>query len=137
MELLGLGAIQMAGLLFFVLIGIILTFFRWRSGGGGVLVLRRFVVRTEPSADIHVEIVGRAQGLIGFLLTLAKISPESTLTVRKTDATLDAVGLMGRRHTFVPLTQAQGSRSGYERPFLLLLISIFFLLNSLVGVVMV
>jgi len=84
------------------LIGVLVFLSKSRKGGGDgigpILVLRKFEVNPDPAAEFHLVIVGRAKGLVGLLLTLLRVSPESSLIVRKTDLTLDTMGLLGRNH---------------------------------------
>jgi hypothetical protein len=117
-----------------VLFTVVISVIRALKGGGrlgSILVLRKFEVNPDPSAEVHLVIVGRAKGLGGLLLTLLRISPESSLMVRKTDLTMDRSGLLGREHILIPLNKVQGSKSGYHRPVFAFAIACIFILTFL------
>jgi hypothetical protein len=120
------------GVFLLLIIGFVLKL--RKSGGGGsggfgpLLVLRKFEVNPDPVAEVHLEIVGRVSGFTGLVFTILRISPESSLYVRKTDLTQDRASLFGRHHLFLPLNKVQATKSGYDRSKFAFFFALFFAL---------
>jgi hypothetical protein len=117
MGLLGIGA---ASLLFWVLvIGAVLYLLRGRGGirmFGPVLVLRRFDVQEAPRDGVFIRIIGRPAGLVGWLLTVLRLSEDTTLEVTRERILSRSASLRGQVHDLVPLPSVASTNCGYVKP---------------------
>ena len=77
---------------------------------GATLVLRRFRVTEQPGDGLYVEIVGRPEGLMGWLLTTIGLDSEVTLRVTDTEVTKESASLQGKTRQIAPIS---GIASGY------------------------
>lgn len=104
---------------------------------GTTIVLKRFRINEDCSAKIGVEIVGRASGLVAWILTLLRLEPEVELVVSDAEVTLRVADLSGIGYTYIPLGQIHATVCGYQRSILAfgfaILFSLGFVLNFLTG----
>lgn len=115
------GPLQLAllvGLLLPLLV--VVRFFR-RSGA--TLVLQKFSLKQDPQpfGTPIVEIVGRSQGLIAFVLTTMGFSANTKLTVTNSEVRCESASLFGQRFQFIPLRCVGTLGAGLHKPITTLL----------------
>lgn len=95
--------------------------FGWLAITPTVVVTRYHV---EPAHDARkpIEIVGRASGIIGWLLTTLRLSDEMCLTVTSTDVAFKRASLKGELQDLVPLVHVASTTYGYAKPLWLLVL---------------
>lgn len=105
---------------------------------GTLMVLSRFRINEDPSAKVGVEIVGRASGLVSWVMTLLRLEPEVEFVVTESEVTIRTASLSGIQHICVPLHKVTASVCTYQRSMLALgfviLFSLGFVMNLLSGV---
>ncbi len=89
--------------------------FRTRSA---TLVLQKFLVgvHPQPSASPMVEIVGRMQGVIAFVLSLMGFSPTTRLTLAGLELRCESTSLFGQRLQLIPIRQVSNLAAGIHKP---------------------
>ncbi len=91
-----------------------------RLGGkrSSTLVLQKFYISQKPTLDHapSVEIVGRKQGLVAFVLTLLGFSPITRLTIARGEVRYESSSLFGQQSQFVPLRCITGISAGIYKP---------------------
>lgn len=105
------------------------------AGGGVSLVVKKLSIRSgkHASASSGVEIIGRREGLIAFLLTLIGLSPTTSLVVDDREAMCTTSGLLGIAYQSVPLDRVAQVTSGSKVAFEYILAAVFI---SLIGLVL-
>ena len=88
-------------------------------GGGVSLVVQKLSIQKEGHEPVSagIEIMGRREGLIAFLLTLIGLSPTTTLIVNTREAVCRTTGLLGIAHQSVPLDRVAQVTSGSKVAF--------------------
>ena len=107
----------------FVFLLVIAMVWRGRRSGyvsGTRMVLKHFHVSDDPAAEIGVQILGRASGIVSWLLTLLKLSPDVELTITRTEASMRSASLSGVVQIYIPLQKVTATVCGYERSILAL-----------------
>ena len=94
--------------------------------GGAVLVLRRFQIDESGMSGANVLIEARQAGLVSFLLTLIGLDPNSTLKVTRGSISFKNSSVFGSSQVSTPLPNIGAFVGGYKKPFIALLLSIFF-----------
>jgi hypothetical protein len=115
---------------------VLLVLLRRSSGEmslGPVLVLRRFKVEDRPRDGKYVEIIGRPEGLLGWLLTAVGLDSEMTLLVTGSDVSVEESGLKGKVRRIVPVSNIASASVGYTKSILLLYIGSAFVVGGLLG----
>jgi hypothetical protein len=86
------------------------------------LVLKRFDVKGEPSArqDLEIEVVGRAPGLMAFLLGAMGLDPVTSLEVTPKAVYFTVNSLAGSTTRVIPMHQITSAYYGYHKPVELL-----------------
>jgi hypothetical protein len=117
----------------FFLIGIGLA---KRGGGiritGPTLVLRKFKIIEDSSADLLVDIVGRASGLTTWLLTVIGFDAETSLKVTKQEISFKSSSLFGQTLQVVPLPSASSTHCGYSKPIGYLIAGAIILIGGII-----
>lgn len=119
----------------FMLIGGVLA----RRDGGGIrvagptLVLRRFEIDEAPSADVLVDIVGRASGITAWLLTVMGFDAETSLRVTGEEVSCRSASLFGQTYQVVPLPSVSSTHCGYSKPIGYLIIGGIFLIGGILS----
>lgn len=113
---LGLPEIVVISFVFFLLAAIGGARSALRLHVGTTLVLRRFAVTDVPPAPPQIEIVGRASGLVGYLLTVLGLEAETTFTMQYDEIRFRSASLSGQLHHMVPLTSVASAHCGYSKP---------------------
>jgi hypothetical protein len=127
----GLGTVELAivgGLLLFGAV----TAFGSRSTK---LVLQKLVAH-EPAAGESsplIELVGRQQGVISFLLTLVGISPITDFKVTPDELCCNSTSLLGRQNQAVPLRAISSVSAGVRKPIGYLFVAFVFLIVGIFG----
>src|SRR5215467_11573183 len=96
---------------------------------GTLIVLKRFHINESPLAKTGVEIVGRASGLVSWILTLLKLEPEVELIVTHTEVTIRTASLSGIVFEYMPLAQIHATICAYQRSMLAFGLTILFSLG--------
>lgn len=106
-----------------------------RVGGiriaGPTLVLRRFKIDETPSANVLVDIVGRASGITAWLLTVMGFDAETSLKVTGKEVAFRSSSLFGQTHQVVPLPSVSSTHCGYSKPIGYLIIGALFLIGGI------
>lgn len=98
-----------------VLAGVGIRLVRSRAS---TLVLQKYVVRVQPqpSEQTIVEVVGRMQGVIAFVLTLMGFSPITRLTLTGSELRCESTSLFGQRLQLIPVRQVSNLAAGIHKP---------------------
>jgi hypothetical protein len=110
--------------------------FRVRGGiriYGPTLVLRRFDLQESPRDGVFIRIAGRPSGIIYWLMTVLRLSEETSLEVRGDRFSLRSASLRGQAHDVVPLTSIASTSCAYTRPIWCLFVAGAALLSGIVG----
>lgn len=122
---------------FSVLIGVGAILFWWvvlalasrRKLGSGMStqVLRRFVLPDDSESDVLVWIVGCKSGIMGWLMTVAGISTETTLRVSKKDILICDTSLSGSSESLLTLKGGVASvHCAIHKPIGFIILAILF-----------
>jgi len=114
--LLGLFGVHVLILFWTLVVSQIISFVH---GGGSSLVVQKLTIRTarSPQAANAVEITGRREGLVAFLLTLAGLSPTTSLVVNDREAVCKTTGLLGIENRSIPMDRVAQVTSGSKVAF--------------------
>jgi hypothetical protein len=106
---------------------------RFARRSGATLVLQKFSVhqKAQPFGVPIVEIVGRSEGLIAFLLTTMGFSASTKLTVTDSEVRCESASLFGQRFQFIPLRCVGTLAAGLHKPLSYLLVSVILVLFGL------
>ena len=82
------------------------------------LVLQKFSITVEPQATPKptVEIVGRMQGIVAFVLSLLGFSPITRFTIAGPELRCQSSSLFGQRSQFIPLRCVSTMAAGIHKP---------------------
>lgn len=108
---------------------IVLAFASRRKLGSGMstLVLRRFVLPDDSESDVLVWIVGCKSGIMGWLMTVAGISTETTLRVSKKDILFRDASLSGSSDSLLTLKGGVASvHCAIHKPIGFIILAILF-----------
>lgn len=113
----------------------------WRERKGFVsgtpIVLKTFRVNEDPNAAIAVEIIGRAAGILSWILNLLRLEQDYELIVTSAEVSVRRGSLSGIVHTYIPLNKITATVCGYQRSIwafsLAVLFAIGFVLSLLSG----
>jgi hypothetical protein len=99
-----------------------------------VLVLKEF--RFNENEDEFLKIVGRASGILSWVLSLCGIDPITSLNCnRKAIKFEEAAIRYGKKTLSIPLIAVTGVSSGINKPFALLVSGIIFILGGILGAI--
>jgi hypothetical protein len=129
--------ISITGLLiigFVVIFGVGAAFLK-KSGGfaGPTLVLRKFKINESPIDNVLIEIVGRPEGIIGWLLTTLGLDAETALKVTDTEISFKSSSLQGELHRVVSLQSVSSTHCGYSKPILFMIIGVIVIIGGILG----
>src|ERR1700752_3691306 len=98
--------------LFFAAIG------RLARRSSATLVLQKLSVHRAPQPNEApiVEIIGRSQGVIAFILTSMGFSASTRLTVNRIEVRCESASLFGQRFQFIPLRCMDPLAAGLHKP---------------------
>lgn len=96
------------------------------------LVLKSIVVQEKANDDLLVQIIGRASGIIGFLLTLFGIGDTIMLRITKKEVEFKASSLSGQENSLMSLASLSSVHCGYHRSILLIILMVIIGIASLI-----
>lgn len=91
---------------------------------GPPLVLQKFFLDSTGRAPNLVEIQGRAQGFISWLLTAMSLDATTSLIVTRNEISFRSAKLSGERAIVVPLSSVASLQYGYSKPIILIWLSV-------------
>ena len=86
-----------------------------------VLQKLRIEIEPQPTPNPTIEIVGRMQGLIGFLLTLLGLSPITRFLIYGSELRFQSSSFWGQRIQFIPLRSVTKMTAGISKPSALII----------------
>ena len=95
--------------------------------GVTTLVLRQFSINKDPSDLPALEIVGRAGGLIAWLLTQMKLNTLTTLKLQGEELSVVYGSLSGETHTVIPVSAIESTQCGHSKTLLYLYLGVIVL----------
>lgn len=98
---------------------------------GRPLVLQRFFLDSTGRAPNLVEIQGRPQGLVSWLLTTMKVDATTSLTVTRSEISFKSAKLSGEHAIVVPLSHISSLQYGFSKPISLIWISVIVAVASI------
>lgn len=95
---------------------------RLNRNQSATLVLQQFTLAVEPQVTPQptVEIVGRMQGIVAFVLSLMGFSPISRFTIAGPEVRYQSSSLFGERSQFIPLRCVTTLAAGVHKPISML-----------------
>lgn len=124
----GIGELIIVAAIF---IGFFSTLGLFRRRRGPTLVLRKFSVAADE--ENVIEIVGRVQGLLSWLLTILRLDTETSLLVTKDKVHFKTSSLFGQVHQVAPLTSVSSSHCGYLKPIQFFIIGVIIAIAGLIA----
>lgn len=96
---------------------------RLNRNQSATLVLQKFSLAVEPQVTPQptVEIIGRMQGIVAFVLSLMGFSPISRFTIAGPEVRYQSTSLFGQRSQFIPLRCVTTLAAGISKPISLLI----------------
>jgi len=82
---------------------------------GATLVLRRFHIAKSPHDGLYVEIVGRPEGILGWLLTTLGLDAQVTFQLTDTHISIESSGLQGKSKEIAPISNVASASVGYMK----------------------
>ena len=102
--------------------------------GGVALVLKEF--KLNENEDEFLKIMGRASGLIGWILSQFGIDPITSLCCNTKSIKFEEASIQKGKNTLnVPLASISGVYSGINKPFVLLVLGIIFIFGGIFGAI--
>ncbi len=129
-----LGSFGVSELMTIFIVGGVLSVLLGRialGAGGPTLVLKRFVVSQTPDSQVVVEIVGRAAGLLGWLLGVLRLGAETSLLVTDRQVVFRRGSLGGEIHHVIALSSVASTHCGFAKSVWAFFLGIIFGLLSL------
>jgi len=107
----------LVGLLFFLAIAVAVAL-RFSRNRPSTLVLQKFTLAASPlpAAYTTVEIVGRMQGVVAFVLSLIGFSPITRITIAGGALRCQSSSLFGQHTHFIPLRCISSCAAGVHKP---------------------
>jgi len=111
--------------------------FRGRTTGttrftSSTLVLRQFDIKDDIPDGVFVEIVGRASGLIGWILTVIGFDATTSLKITDKDISFNSSSLFGQINQVAPLPSIASTHCGYSKPLGYLIVGMIFVIGGIV-----
>ncbi len=127
----GLGTVELAivgGMLFFGAVAAL-------GSRTTKLVLKKLVAHDAATAEARsvIELTGRQQGIISFLLTLVGVSPITDFTLTPDELCCNSTSLFGRQNQSVPLRAISSVAAGVRKPISYLFVAFAFLIVGVFG----
>lgn len=92
---------------------------------GTSMVLKSFRISEDPS-EPAIEIIGRASGIVSWVLNLLQLEPGIEFIVTENEISFRSASLSGIHHTYIPLTKVTESNCGFQRSLLALILTVLF-----------
>ena len=103
-----------------------------KNNSSQVLVLKEF--KLNEKEDEFLIIKGRTSGLLGWILSLCGIDPETTLTCNKRSIKYEMSAIrFGKQTLNIPLVAVTCVSSGIHKPFSLLVLGVVFVLGGIIS----
>jgi hypothetical protein len=135
----GVGILALVHLGLFVMFVLIIWRGRANYVSGTRIVLTDFRVDDNPAAETAVEIVGRAAGIVSWILTLLRLQTETRLIVTRNEISIRQASLSGMQNIYIPLGKVTTTVCGYQRSIVALGFAMYFsaefLLSLLTGAI--
>lgn len=128
-----------AEMLIFTALLLVPLILSWRRRATSpVLVLQKFTcaIEAEPQDDSIVEIVGRPQGIVAFILTSMGLDATTTLSVNRLEVTRRSTSLFRQEMAFIPLCKVSSLGAGVQKPINCLIIAAVLLVGGLLYTLM-
>jgi len=125
-------------ILIITIISVIGFFSKFMTGlrvSGPTLVLREFKIDETASEGPILKIVGRASGIMAWLLTVLKFDSETTLSVSSKEISFRSSNLSGEINRLAPLPSISSTNCGYSKPILFLIFGIVFVVMGILSTV--
>ena len=101
--------------------------------GMPTLVIRKFNVNENGLDGKYLEIVGRASGLISWILTLMKLDTLTTLYLEADRLSVKTASLSGETHAVMPLGAIESTQCGFSKSLSWLVLAVISVLGALLG----
>jgi len=99
--------------------------------GVTTLVLRKFEINKDGADKPAIEIVGRASGIIAWILTSMKLNTLTTLRLQGNELVVVYGSLSGETHTVIPVSAIESTQCGYSKTLAYLYLGIIALVFGL------
>lgn len=99
--------------------------------GMPTLVIRKFNVHENGSNGKYLEIIGRASGLISWILTLMKLDTLTTLYLETDRLFVKTSSLSGETHTVMPLGAIESTQCGFSKSMIWLALAVIVVLGGM------
>ncbi|MDA0835776.1 MAG: hypothetical protein O2955_15460 [Planctomycetota bacterium] len=98
------------------------------------LVLQKFTLNAIPRQAIRptVEIVGRMQGIIAFILTLMGFSPITRFTIAGDELRCETTSVFGQSSQYIPLRCIATFAAGIRKPISAIIWAALFIISGLI-----
>ena len=101
--------------------------------GTPTLVVRKFSIDENGSDGKYLEIVGRASGLISWILTLMKLDTLTTLKLEGDHLSVKSSSLSGEIHTVMPLGAIESTQCGFSKSIIWLTLGVSTVVGGLLS----
>lgn len=102
---------------------------------GPALVVRSFHIVPNPPDDVWVVIVGRASGIVQWLMTIFELDTETTFKIRSDRIEKKSSSLSAQQHQVLPISKVSTTLCGYSKPLWLLILGITFVASIFLDLV--
>ena len=101
---------------------------RLAQNRSATLVLQKFNIAVEPQSTPNptVEIIGRRQGIVAFILSLLGFSPVTRFSISGPEIRCQSASLFGQRSDFIPLRCVSTMTAGVYKPVSAILFAMTF-----------
>lgn len=122
----GLGLSTLVWIIALLIIGGVIL--RERKGfvSGTPIVLKKFHINPDRNATNVIEIVGRAAGVLSWVLNLLRLEQDYELILTRSEVSIRRGSLSGIVHTYLPLNKVTGTVCGYQRSILAFILTALF-----------
>jgi hypothetical protein len=118
-----------------IIIGIIAAVVSRMKKGvrGPSLVLTHWSINRQPDGGNYVEATGRAEGLVGWLLTTLKLGATTTLMASEREVSMSVASLSGQIHQSAPHRSVASTTCGMSKPTGLLVLAVMCFIGVIPG----
>lgn len=99
--------------------------------GMPTLVVRKFSVEENGSDGKFLEIIGRASGLISWILTVLKLDTLTTLQLEADRLSVKTSNLSGEVHTVMPLGAIESTQCGFSKSMIWITLAVVVIVGGL------
>ena len=96
------------------------------------LVLRKFSINRESADEPAIEIVGRASGLMPWILTKMNLNTLTTLKLKGEELSVVYGSVSGETHTVIPVSAIESTQCGYSKTLAYLYLAFIALIYGLI-----